>query len=175
VADGALVVTAPAGYCIDRRRRAPATRDAEVLLLASCAGLGGGDGAPRPIWPALLSISIADGATGRQPDAAALTAFFESPAGRRLLAADASADSVEIVETSLEGGVFIIHARNTGGTTMPGLGSDRWRAVFRRGGATVAASVAPIAGRALPADAGCALLGELVAAIRPAAGAGTGE
>ena len=173
MADGALVLTAPAGYCIDRRRGAPATEGAEVVLLASCAGLGGGDGAPRPIWPALLSVSVIDGATAGDTNPAALTTFFESAAGRRLLAADGNPDSVGIVGTSLEDGVFIVHARDIDGAAMPGLGRDRWRAVFQRGGAMVAATVAPISGRRLPDDAGRALLGELVAAVRPAGGSVT--
>lgn len=176
VAGNSVVVGGPKGYCVDRNVSRDSDENAFVLL-ASCAAITGDDAAERPRVPTVLAVSVfeqSDDGVAVKDQADRLAGFFESIEGRAALARDGRAESVEVVDTFLRRGTFVIHARDSSEDTDSGLGKEHWRAIFDVNGHIVSASVLALRDRPISGDTGAIILEYLVSRIKAESAANSG-
>ena len=164
VAEGAVVVEGPRGFCVDRAAsRAGAAGG--LVVLGDCRVLGRTDG-PGADPPAILTVAVAppEGAATGLPAAEDLAAFFESARGRARLSRAGRAATVEIHSMGAQGRAFVIHltdrARFPGGAVEP----TYWRALAVINGRWVTLSAYAPAGRPHGEAEGRQLLRRLVQA-----------
>ncbi|RMD93276.1 MAG: hypothetical protein D6811_05270 [Alphaproteobacteria bacterium] len=159
VARGAVVITGPEGYCVDRGGSRGGAR--AFVLLASCASISRNPRAPRPLAPGLLTASVApievEGAT---PDV--MRAFFATADGRSLLARDGQEASLHIIESFVEGDVLYLLIEDVSPGGVPETEPRYWRGVFVLNGQLVTLSVLSFARRPLSRDAALATLRDFV-------------
>lgn len=167
VADGAVTVSGPSGYCVDRRLSQAGSGEAFVVL-GSCAALADGGEAPAGP-PALLTATVSGAQVPAAPGPDALERFLRSEPGRSALARDGRAESVTILRARREQGLLLLQIRDT---SPGGIGrstdSAYWRAVFAVRGRLVTATVLAFDDRPLSSDLGFRLLGQFVARLRAA-------
>ncbi|WP_206019296.1 hypothetical protein [Roseovarius spongiae] len=148
---GAVVVSGPAGYCVDRRtvrRRA----GGGFALLTTCAALS--DEAAPPASPAVITVSVLPfDATARQPRASEIAARF-APV-KPLAARDGK-------------GIALLHLPQGGDRGVPGGDPRYWRASMVVGGHLVGLAAYGRRGSAVAGPEGGALLRDLAARIRAA-------
>ena len=155
VLGGAMTVTAPSGYCVDKRS-ARSQVDGAVVLMGRCNG-----GSNHPA--AVISVTIGEaGSAGIVADGGtALAAFFQTSGGRAALSRMGSADSVKIVQAANSDGAYTLRI------VEAGVG-DYWRAIMGLSGRLITLSVQGPTGSTLDPATGRSLLGESVAAMRNA-------
>ena len=168
VADRSVVVAGPPGYCIDRSVTEDGANGAFVLL-GSCASIAGDAALPHPERPGVLTVTVSEIAVagGGAPGPADLAAYFRTAAGRAALSRDGHPDSVEIVETRVDGDALYLHARDPGGRGQ-GMADDYWRALLSVNDRLVILSVNSFSARPLPAREGRRTLDAFAARIRSA-------
>lgn len=170
VAQGAVVVAGPRGFCIDRAASSDRQGGAALVVLSSCRALGAGLFAPGPAHPAVLTAAIA--APGRggpgAVSAAALAAFTRSEPGRRALSRAGKANTVEVLETLAGGDAFLIRLSDSAPFAWGAVQPDYWRGVLAVGGRTVTVSVLALPETPLGRDEGLLLLQDFVVALRAA-------
>lgn len=171
VAQGAVVIAGPRGYCIDR----VASRDrrggrAALTVLSDCRGLGAGPFSPRPAHPAVLTAAVAAPGRGLPVEAAAadLAAYFRSATGRAALSRVGKADTVSVLEALAADGAFYLHLTDAAPFAWGAVQPDYWRGLLMAGGRTVTVSVLSPPGSTLTRDQGLDLLRDFVAALRAA-------
>ena len=168
VAGNTVVIGGPKGYCVDRGVSRDSAENAFVLL-ASCAAISGDEAAERPRVPTVLAVSVfeqSEGGLAVKDQADRLAGFFESSEGRAVLARDGRAESVQVVDTFLRNGAFVIHARDNSEDAGTGLGQEHWRAIFDVNGHIVSASVLALRDRPISGNTGATILEYLVTRIR---------
>lgn len=134
VTSDAVVVRGPAGFCVDET----ATRaegDTAFVLLGNCAAISASRRAAQPEVPVVLTaaISEASDAGSISESLADLDVYFRSEEGRQLLSRTQDAASVTVLETQVEGDMFLVHASDTSSGAMEGVDTDYWRAYFDLG------------------------------------------
>ncbi|MCV2881668.1 hypothetical protein [Actibacterium sp. XHP0104] len=167
---GAVVITAPQGYCVDNRGS-----DESFVLMASCASVTRNADAPRPLAPALLTVTVTPRGPGEPPitqQVDRLSAYFRSTEGRAALSRGQEAGDVQILSARLRQGMFVLHARDKASADSAGPANDQWRAIFNVDEFIVSASVTALEGQPISSDAGAATLTALTERIRPAGAAG---
>ena len=170
VLGGSVVVEGPAGFCIDRS----ATRNGAggaFVLLASCASVRRNDDAPRPVAPALISVTVTAPGPNDPPvfdQMSRLDAYFRSQVGRAALSQDGDSTDVQIADSGPRSDVFTLHARVAAKGRPEGTGADQWRAVFNVGDRLISAAVMETADRPVSNALGQSMLMELVARTRAA-------
>lgn len=169
VANQSVVVAGPPGYCIDESVSDNRTEGAFVLL-GSCASIAGNAALPHPERPGVLTVTVSEGpvstATGApRPDD--LVAYFRTDAGRAALSRDGHPDSVEIIETRVDGNALYLHARDPGGRRK-GMADDYWRALLNVNERLVILSVNSSSARPLAEREGQRTLDAFAARIRAA-------
>ncbi len=159
--DGAVVATAPAGYCIapGAGRRG---EDSAVVLMGRCSAGSEAD-------PAVLTLSVGEAGSAGAMTAGgqALVAFFRSDEGRRMLSREGRAGDVRVLEAVGVGDAFLMHVEDR-------AVGDYWRALTGVRGRLVTISVSGPEGQALPEGKGRALIEAAVAALRRANAAAQG-
>jgi hypothetical protein len=135
-------------------------------VLASCARTGAGD----PVrLDALLTVQLGAPGSAMGPGAVTeLAALVEGPEGRDLLARDVPVAVTE-VETAQDA-VFVGYSET--GVAAPGVPPPLWRAFFDLGDRMATVSIRPVEGAVLSSAAERRLIGEAVAQLRAANGAG---
>lgn len=170
VADNMVTVAGPQGYCVDRSATRAGVQPAFVMM-ASCAAVSRNTDAPVPQVPALLTATVANQVApvpASEVDSAQYQAFFNSTAGRAVLARDGRAESVEILDMFRRSDVFYIHASDHSTAAETNLREDYWRAIFDVNGRTVSASIFAFRNRPISDDAGLNTLNEFASRIRAA-------
>jgi hypothetical protein len=171
VAGGAVTLAAPRGYCVDASALRDGTRGA-FALFGSCAALAPGPFAPEPKPLAVLSAAVSAPRAGAVPalegSADRMKAFLTSSAGRRALSRDNDAESVRILRTRFEDGVFYIRLRDTGTTVGPRVAPEYWRALLDIDQRMVTLSVLALEDAPLDEAAGEAVIRGFVASVRAA-------
>lgn len=155
VSEKKIVIAGPRGFCIDPA----ATRDnanSAFVLLGSCAAIANSASRPSPDITAILmaSVSAEDAEVPIAQSMSRLAQFFNSASGHAVLSRDGQADTVEVLETREEGGMFFIHARDLSGGALPGAGDEYWRALFDVKGRIVSASVVGLQDRPISGATG---------------------
>ncbi|WP_432637031.1 hypothetical protein [Albidovulum sp.] len=170
VADGAVVVSGPTGYCIDRA----ATRDGPegaFVLFGTCAALAGSPAAGQPDDPAVLTVSVLPGA----PDAAtfaeslpALTTFFRSAPGRAALSRSGEAADITVANVVQADGALLLELRDASAARGQQVEPEYWRAVLTLEGSMVTVSALSLNSRPLSSGQKRRVLEALIARIRAA-------
>jgi hypothetical protein len=142
VTSDAVTITGPRGFCVDPT----ATRnsnDTGFVLLGNCAAISGSARARQPDISAVLTAAISAPSSGASLTAnlEALEVFFLSEDGRALLSRSGEAASVQILDTRVEQGMFLLHARDTSAGDVVGVASDYWRAYMEIGARLASLSV----------------------------------
>lgn len=176
VGGGAITIAAPRGYCVDRSALRDGRRGAFVLF-GSCAALAPGPFATEPDPLAVLTAAVAPprAAEGAATGTGALTgradrlaAYVTSPAGRRALSRDGRADSVTVLRTFTENGVFFIHLRDTSATAGPPVAAEYWRAILEVKQRMITLSILFPDGAAVDAEDGAAVIRAFAERVRDA-------
>lgn len=168
VAQGAVVIAGPKGFCIDRDVSQDAMGQQALTVLSACRELGAGLFDPKPQHPAVLTAAVAP-AGPQIPIAsseAQLKSYFTSERGLRGLSRNGLSDSVTLQEHFVEGDVFFLHLTDMAPFAWGKVQPEYWRALFPAGGRMVTAAVLAVPGQPLGRDEGLALLREFVTATR---------
>ena len=132
VANGAVIMAGPAGYCIDTS----ASRDGKqgaFVLFGSCASLSDSPKGKRPQIPAILMATVASRDSNSTPFRAtfrAMANFLSSPAGRAALSRNGRAESVKIMQIIAAGDVLYIHASDKAPAKGQNVEAEYWRALI---------------------------------------------
>jgi hypothetical protein len=166
VADGAVTVAGPAGYCVDRSLSRIGGSEAFVVL-GSCAAFS--PVATRPQGtPAVLTATVS-AEPAAPPEPGDLERFLRSPQGRAAISRTGHAETVEILSARREQGVLLLHIRDeSAGAEGPATDPAYWRAVFGLNGRLVTATVLAFADRPLSRDQGFRLLAAFVDRLKAA-------
>ena len=156
VLNGALNVSPPRGYCIDRAASRN-TDDSAVVLMGRCTDA-------VPVAPAVISLTLGKAGTSAVLAAGgqALADYFSSAPGRAAVARSGRASDVRVLEAFGKGpgggGAFLLHLadRRVG---------DYWRAVVGVRGRLVTVTVTPPEDQPLPPEAGRDLLEQVLAGL----------
>jgi hypothetical protein len=138
---GAVAVTGPSGYCIDR---AASRADAAgaFLLLGSCAALGGGRARPET-GPAMLTATVANRSSGAGigPEGFdELIAFFGSEPGRAALSRTGRAETVRLVSAEKRGRAVYLQIEDSAAAPGQTIAPVYWRAIVALRGRMVTLS-----------------------------------
>jgi hypothetical protein len=170
IAGGAITVSGPRGYCIDRAASSMRAEDQAVVVLSSCRELGGGFLSPAPEVAAILTVAVASADIALDLPAAtpALQRLFTTDAGRALLSRAGTARSVTVHESFGAEDAFMVRLTDT--SPFPGgeVGADYWRAIFSLGGRAVTVSAYGGPGQTLQRNEGIRLLRDFILSIRSA-------
>ena len=168
VADGAVTVAGPPGYCVDPSVSHEGKTGAFVLL-GSCASLAGSADSARPKTAAILTAAISPSGAG----AADLSAFFptmaqflQSDSGRAALSRSGKAKSVKILKISSVGDVMFVGVRDTARAQGQDVEPDYWRALFSLNGQIVTLSVLSLGTMPLDQSEKRALLEKFVTKVK---------
>lgn len=134
VTSDAITITGPNGYCVDPTATRD-TGDTGFVLMGNCAAISGSGRAAQPEVPAVLTaaVSAPSNGEGLTANLDALEAFLLSDDGRALLSRSGDADSVEILDTRRQDGMFLLHARDSSAREVVGVARDYWRAYIEIG------------------------------------------
>jgi hypothetical protein len=170
-----IVVTGPEGYCVDPT----ATRDSGdtgFVLLGNCAAIANSRRAAQPATPAVLTAAVSEPSDGGQlaESMGELDAFFRSDDGLRLISRTGEAATVTVLDTAIEGDVFLLHAADTSAGAIEGVQGEYWRAYLDVGNRIATLSVIALEDRALSRDDSLTTLRDFVLAVQ-AANAGPTE
>jgi len=167
VADGAVVVAGPRGFCVDPK----STRtvgNVPFVMMGNCAAISGDGRAPQPGIEAVLTATVATSDPNFTFDSndPALPIFFEGDAGRAALSRAGDPRTVDVIESFARGPVFYVHARDTSPAPVDNIDATHWRALFEVNGRVVSASVLDFKGSALSPERSLSVLTRFANSIR---------
>lgn len=164
VADGAVTVVGPSGYCVDNRN-SRLTGEA-FIMLGSCAALSPKVGGPVGA-PAILTATVSSNPLTVSPPLKDLETFLKTQAGRSALSRSGQAESVEIKTTNVKNDVLYLTIKDTA-PMKDGEAVDPvyWRAIFALNGRLVTATVISFAEPSLGQEGGKNLLQQYIGALR---------
>ncbi|MDE3028815.1 MAG: hypothetical protein KGH84_10490 [Paracoccaceae bacterium] len=142
VADGAVVIAGPTGFCVDPDASHDNATGAFVLL-GSCASIAQSAQAGHPTIRAVLTAAVSAGSHGATiaSNEKKLASFFRAPQGRAALSRSGKASTVKVLSSGVRNGVFMIHARDVSAFPGQSVSPDYWRALFDLNGHIVTLSV----------------------------------
>lgn len=160
VASGAVTISGPRGYCIDKRLSR--LQGEAFVAMGSCAAISRGASGPVGT-PGVLTATVASNPLTVSPPLEDLETFLTSPAGRSALSRSGQAESVEVEASEVQNDILYLTIRDTA-PTKDGETVDPVyrRAVFALNGHLVTATVMSFAEQPLSADARNTLLLQFV-------------
>ncbi len=168
VADLPVVVTAPAGFCIDREstRRVD---DGAFVLMTDCALLGGTPDPARPPLGAAFTATILPGSLageGAAPTAALdeVGAFLRTPEGRAML----GGGRVAVLRSVPGDGALFVLIEDGAGPPMPGVSARYWRGFVALDGRFAVLTALPFESGRMDEQAALEGLASLAANLRRA-------
>ncbi len=171
VADLPVVVTAPAGFCIDRdsTRRVD---DGAFVLMTDCALLSGAVDPARPPLGAAFTATILPGnlaGEGSAPSASldGVREFVGTPEGRAMLGGGAGRD-VRVLRTAPGDGALFVLIEDGAGPPMPGVAARYWRAFVALDGRFAVLTALPFESGRMDEQAALDGLARLAANLRQA-------
>jgi hypothetical protein len=174
VADNAVVIAGPSGFCVDPRST-KAAGPAPFVMMGNCASISGNSGAAQPQVQAVLTATVIPMVAAETFDgtAAQLQAFFMSEEGRRALSRSGNPETVAVQEMFAEGDTFYLRANDTSPGPANNLAAEHWRAYFNVNDRLVSATVLGFQGRQMTPEQGLSVVRDFADRIRdasPAAG-----
>lgn len=170
VSGGAVTISGPAGYCIDRA----ATRDraeGAFVLLGTCAALSGVARPGMPAAPAVLTATVRPGAPQGVPFSRsfpAMARFLRATLGRAALSRSGQAGTVSLAEVLSRGEVLYLRVRDTSAGNGQPMEPEYWRAILGLRGQIVTLSALGLRERPLPAAEKRRVLEAFVAQVQTA-------
>ncbi|WP_400085472.1 dihydroxy-acid dehydratase [Yoonia sp. R78084] len=166
---GAVIATAPAGYCVDPRSSQLAK---DFAMLASCATLGHSTAAPEIVGIATIQVGPPD--SGRiATDEIGLRDFLITDDGVRLLTKANNPDAVNVLSTQAFNDQVMIHFTDQGPPPLDGLQREEWRAFANVNGRLVTIGVRGLAASPLQDGPGATLLKQILAGVQAPPAAAT--
>ena len=162
LADGDVIATSPAGYCVDGGSSQP---DAGFAVLAPCATLGASAAAPAVIGVATIQVGPQESGSILD-DEVALSDFLITDAGNALLSSDGVGDDVTVLSTQAFSNQVMVHFVDAGLPPLAGLQSEEWRTFTQANGRLVTIAVRGLAQAPLQDGPGAGLLKLVVAGVR---------
>lgn len=137
LSDG-LVIAGAQGWCVDETTSSTQS-SATVVIFGNCAALSSDVAQPQPSVSGIVTVSV-ENTVNAAPPLEAIETFLRSEQGRAALSRSGTADSVEILETEVDGDTLVLHAVDRSG--VPDKTSEEyWRALFSIGGRVVTVSL----------------------------------
>jgi len=162
-----IVIAGPEGYCVDPT----ATRDSEdtgFVVMGNCAAIANSRRADQPVTPAVLTAAVSapsDG--GRLSDSLEeLDDFFRSPDGLVLLSRAGDPETVTVLDSAVEGDVFLLHATDRSEGAIEGVQQEYWRAYLDVGSRIATLSVIALEDSTLSREDSLATLRDFVQAVQ---------
>ncbi len=168
VADGAVTVAGPPGYCIDPSA-SHEEKTGSFILLGSCASLAGSAASARPKTAAILTATISPSGAGKADLSGffpTMAQFLQSDAGRAALSRSGKAKTVKILKIASVGDVMFVGVRDTARAQGQDVEPDYWRALFALNGQMVTLSAISLETMPLDQSAKRALLEKFVAKVK---------
>ena len=164
-----IVITGPEGFCVDPTSTRDSS-DTSFVLLGNCAAISNSRRARQPTTPAVLTATVSATSTdGRLSDSLGqLDGFFRSDEGLTLLSRSGDPARVTILDTALDGGVFLLHANDTSEDAIGGVQSEYWRAYLDVGPRIATLSVLSLEERNLTREESLSLLLSFVRLVQGA-------
>jgi hypothetical protein len=164
-----IVVSGPDGFCVDPTSTRDSS-DTSFVLLGNCAAISNSRRAGQPATPAVLTATVSAPSTdGRLSDSLGqLDGFFRSDEGLTLLSRSGDPAQVTILDTALDGGVFLLHANDTSDDAIGGVQSEYWRAYLDVGPRIATLSVLSLQERNLTREESLSLLLNFVRVVQGA-------
>lgn len=148
-----VAIAGPQGYCIDDDGTRDGSGEAFVVL-GSCASISRSARQPAPAEPALLTASVSSGEpVSIERAVGALPSFFRSETGRRALSRAGDPATVEIIDTTVDGEMFVLRVRDRSPNLIGAVEDTYLRGLFDIDGALVTISVIGLRDRPI-SDAG---------------------
>jgi len=167
LAEGTFRVVGPTGYCVD-----PGSVGGEgqnTAVLAACNSLANSVYAGPPVTPAVVLVSVSDGAQAVAGlDQAAQLAALNTPAGLTGLSGAGTAGIVEFVASDITDDSYVLHLSDAGLPATRGLAPDHARAVFDLNGRVVSVAAFGISGNRWNMTQSRRLVNQTMAALRAA-------
>ena len=162
--DGAVIATAPSGYCVDPSTSRPAVGFA---VIAPCATLGGDAAAPGVLGVATVQVGAAGSATvaGAEDD---LRDLLQTEAGAQLLSPTGQSAQINVKEAEILDNTVRVYFSDAGAPPIDGMQSEEWRAFTDIGGRLVTVGVRGLAAAPVDRDTSAWLLGVVVNGLVPA-------
>ena len=158
---GAILLQAPAGYCVDRVSSRPSD---DFAVLAPCATLGAN--APAPDVVGLVTVLAGEPGSGAVAvDEIALRDFLITDDGQALLSQTGNADQISILSTQAFDDQVMVHFTDQGAPPLEGLQNEEWRAFRDVGGRLVTIGVRGLAVAPLQDGPGASLLKLVIAGL----------
>lgn len=167
VADRAVTIGGPDGYCVDPLG-SNELEESSFVILGSCAALREDPDSPHPVRLAVLTATVSKSTGGpRVADTLdELAEVFASPAGRAMMSRSGDAESVSLLETQASDGVLLLRLQDNSPFDGPEVSGEYWRALLDAGGRLVMLSVIPLRSAPLSAEASRALLDAFLARVQ---------
>jgi len=165
LAQGEVIATSPAGYCIDDIGSHP---ERDFAILAPCVTLGADTAAPSLVGFATVQVGPADSGSVAA-DELALRDYLITEDGARLLSQTGDAEAVDILSSQAFNSQVMIHFTDAGPPPMAGLQGEEWRAFTNINGRLVTIGVRGLAVAPLQEGPGATLLKLVLAGVRAAA------
>lgn len=168
LAEGAVTVRGPVGYCVDPRSKREQDGTGFVML-GSCASIANSARASQPAEKAVLTASVSGESILSVAEAGdEMTAYLQTDAGRATLARDGLAGSVDVLATAQIDNVLLVQTRDVRLSPDGALAGTYWRGFFDLGQRIVTVSVFGLADRSLSDRGSQDLLLDFVDSIRAA-------
>ena len=159
---GAVIATAPAGYCVDPGSSQLAN---DFAMLAPCATLGQSIATPDIVGIATIQVGPSD--SGRiAADELVLRDFLITDDGVRLLTKANNPDAVNVLSTQAFNDRVMIHFTDQGPPPLDGLQREEWRAFANINGRLVTIAVRGLAAAPLQDGPGATLLKQILAGVQ---------
>lgn len=165
LAEGTVLATSPAGYCVDPVASKPRK---DFALLVPCAALGTGSDVPDVIGMATLQVGPPASGSILQ-DEIALRDFLVTEEGNNLLSQSGNGDEITIRSTQAFGNQVMVHFVDAGAPPMAGLQPEEWRGFRNVGGRLVTIGVRGLAEAPLRDGPGATLLKRILAGVKTTA------
>ena len=168
VADGAVTIAGPPGYCIDPSA-SHEEKSGAFILLGSCASLAGAADRASPKKAAILTATISPSGAGEADLSSffpTMAKFLQSDSGRAALSRDGKAKTVKILKIASVGEVMFVSVRDTAKAEGQDVEPDYWRALFSLNGQMVTLSAISLKTMPLDQSAKRALLEKFVAKVK---------
>ena len=134
---GDVIVTGPAGYCVDPSASSPANGFA---VLAPCITLGGDQPAPEIVGVVTVQVGP-EGTAAVTGDEIALRDFLLTPAGKRLLSTSGDHSGLRILTTQAFNDQVMVHFTDNSPSVIAGLQAEEWRGFVDVNGRLVTVAV----------------------------------
>ncbi len=164
VLDGAVIVAAPRGYCIDP----DGLREGDGAALALVGRCASGTAAPAILTVAVGPAGTAQGLIGAQQ---AMANFFASAEGRAALSRTGDGTTVTVDEVVVQGSAVLIRLQDSSPNPQAPGQSKSWRSVLPIGNRLVSLTVTGAGDGGLSTTQGQALLTAFVDAMQRSNGA----